>query len=138
MLKKKNATGKDYSTSVHTIINTDVVIEGGTLRSTNTVQFDGTCLGDLICEGALLVGSTGRIEGSITAQNLLFDGYIEGNIKTEKECHLGDSCTVVGNIECGTFIVDDGAKFQGQCRMSTTQPTKIEDEKKKKESKKAS
>lgn len=140
MIKKKATMEKGYDKSIHTMINTDVTIEGGTLRSVNTVRFDGTCKGDLICEGSLIVGETGRIEGNVHAQNILFCGYIEGNIKADNECHLGNSSTVIGNIQCGSFIVDEGAAFKGQCEMNTAvnQPTKIADEKKKKDAKKAS
>lgn len=117
MIKKKVSNDKGYTKTITTMVNTDVIIEGGTLRSTETIRFAGTCRGDIICEGALIVGETGRVEGNIQADNLLFCGYIKGNIKTTNECHLGNSCTVEGNIECGSFVVDEGACFEGQCKM---------------------
>lgn len=117
MIKKKANNDKGFAKNIYTIVGTDVVIEGGTLRSTDTVKFDGTCRGDIICEGSLIIGETGRVEGNIQADSLLFCGYIKGNVKTTSECHLGNTCTVEGNIECGSFVVDEGACFAGQCKM---------------------
>jgi len=113
MLKKKQNTNYDR---MNTLIGRDVVIEGGSLTSTETVRIDGTYIGQISCQGNLLIGETGLIKGDIIAQNILVNGKIEGNISASEEVHLATTCEVIGDISYANFIVDEGAKFTGNCK----------------------
>lgn len=112
-MKKK---GTKYE-KINTLIGRDVTIEGGLLKASETLRIDGTYIGDIISEGSVCIGETGKVKGNIKTQNILVGGSVEGNITSASETHLATTSTVVGDIFCGNFIVDEGAKFEGRCKM---------------------
>lgn len=119
MLKNKKA---NYD-KINTFIAKDVTIDGGRLTANETVRIDGTYIGDIHCEGSICIGDTGVVKGNLTGKNILVGGNVEGNLKSELETHLAATCTVVGDITCGSFIVDEGATFEGHCKMLGNGPS---------------
>jgi len=112
-MKRKQSTSYDR---MNTLIGRDVTIEGGTLTSTETIRIDGTYIGEISCKGNILIGETGLIQGNIIAQNILVSGKIEGNIAAAGEVHLSTTCEVIGDISYENLIIDEGAKFTGNCK----------------------
>lgn len=117
-MKKKKANYEKFNS----FIAQDVTIEGGTLKATETIRVDGTYIGDIICQGSICVGETGQVKGNIEANNILVGGNVEGNLVSVNETHLTNTSTVVGDIQCGSFIVDEGATFEGHCKMVGNPP----------------
>ena len=113
MIRKKQSTNYDR---MNTLIGRDVTIEGGTLTSTETIRVDGTYIGQISCKGNILIGETGLIQGNIISQNILVSGKIEGNISATGEVHLSPTCEIIGDISYENLIVDEGAKFTGNCK----------------------
>lgn len=109
---------------INTFIAKDVTIEGGNLHAAETLRIDGTYVGDIKCEGSICVGESGTVKGHINARNILVGGSVEGNLLSELETHLATTSTVVGDIKCGSFIVDEGATFEGNCKMIGNGPKK--------------
>lgn len=122
MMKRKQSTSYDR---MNTLIGRDVTIEGGTLTSTETIRIDGTYIGEISCKGNILIGETGLIQGNIISQNILVSGKIEGNIAATGEVHLATTCEVLGDISYENLIVDEGAKFTGNCKTTVNNQSQI-------------
>ena len=93
-----------------TTINGDVSTEGD-------VRIDGKVVGNVTSKSKTVVGATGVIEGDILCQNAYIDGRVNGNIEVTELLILSKTALVVGNIKIKKLVVEEGAKFTGNCIM---------------------
>jgi cytoskeletal protein CcmA (bactofilin family) len=93
-----------------TTINGDVSTEGD-------VRIDGKVVGNVTSKSKAVVGATGVIEGDILCQNAYIDGRVNGNIEVTELLILSKTALVVGNIKIKKLVVEEGAKFTGNCIM---------------------
>ena len=93
-----------------TTINGDVSTEGD-------VRIDGKVVGNVTSKSKTVVGATGIIEGDILCQNAYIDGRVNGNIEVTDLLILSKTALVVGNIKIKKLVVEEGAKFTGNCIM---------------------
>lgn len=114
MRKKSQKANYDRPT---TVIGKDTVIETGRMESKQSVQVNGKVLGDMEVQASLVVGQIGLVEGDIQAAFVLVAGRIVGNITVSQQIHLTKTAVVVGDIECQSIVIDDGAKIEGSFHM---------------------
>lgn len=93
-----------------TIINGDVSTEGD-------IRVDGRVTGNVTSKAKAVIGVTGVIEGDILCQNAYIDGRVNGNIEVSELLILSKTANVVGNIKIKKLVVEEGAKFSGNCIM---------------------
>lgn len=63
-------TGKEKTGKIDTIIGHNAHFEG-TISSKESLRIDGSVKGNIQCEGTLVVGSEGKVESEIVADNVL-------------------------------------------------------------------
>lgn len=107
---KAGRNDKPYSP---TIISEDMTITGA-IDSEGEVMLDGRVDGE-IASGRINVGQTGKIFGSLSAENVVVHGFVDGQIRGG-EVTLSNTATVTGDIYHETLIVEPGAQLDGQCR----------------------
>lgn len=115
---KKQKANYDRPT---TVIGKDTAIESGKIESKQSIQVNGRVTCDLEISASLVVGQTGHVEGDVTAAFVLVAGRVVGNINVLEQIHLTKSAVVVGDIECKSIVIDDGAKIEGSFHMKNTQ-----------------
>lgn len=101
---------------VSTLIDKDCQIEG-LLKAQGTVRIDGSFKGDVIVEGNLFIGETGKILGNIQANNLMVAGEIQGNVTTSDQLRIATGGCLYGDVRVKTFILDENSVFEGNCKM---------------------
>ena len=89
----------------------------GTLRVEGAIHFDGNIDGKLEVSNTLIVGENGQIKAEVNARNLLNKGEIIGNLHISHESNLQKDSIVKGDINTAHLIIDDGAHFDGNCKM---------------------
>lgn len=87
------------------LISPDTTIEGK-LSCSGEIQIDGTVIGDVVA-GKLVLGESGRIEGSIQTERLDVRGTIKGNIFSD-EVNLRSSANVNGDIVQARSVSSQG------------------------------
>jgi len=92
------------------IIGSDVQIEGD-IKTDGELQLDGAITGDLTC-GGLVMGESGAVEGTITADTVTVRGLVKGEIKA-RSVRLEKSAVVEGNVFHESLSVEAGAKLTG-------------------------
>jgi cytoskeletal protein CcmA (bactofilin family) len=92
------------------IIGSDVEIEGN-IKTVGELQLDGAITGDLTC-GGLVMGESGAVKGTITADNVTIRGSVKGEIKA-RSVRLEKSAVVEGNVFHESLSVEAGAKLTG-------------------------
>ncbi|MCS6981447.1 MAG: polymer-forming cytoskeletal protein [Flavobacteriales bacterium] len=97
-------------------INPGTTVEGNIISQGN-IRFDGRLKGTLKCEGKLVVGSEGFIEGNIFCQQADISGKVRGNITVKDLVTLKNTADVTGDIITGKLCIEPGAVFTGRCNM---------------------
>ncbi len=116
--KSNVSTAAGTQTKVGTIIGPGAVLDGN-LTAPETIRIDGTLNGDCICEGDLILGAEGAIDGNISARNITLSGKVTGDIKAQEKLELLPTAKVTGDITSRSLIIDENASFDGRCIMST-------------------
>ncbi|MCB0477335.1 MAG: polymer-forming cytoskeletal protein [Crocinitomicaceae bacterium] len=98
------------------------IVEGtevtGNIKTESNIRIDGILNGNLHTSGRLVIGPSGFIKGEITCGNADVEGTIEGNIHVSNILTLRSSAKVQGNIVTGKIVIENGADFDGNCRMA--------------------
>jgi len=63
------------------------------------------------------IGSEGRFEGEIHAQNVSISGQMNGNIKTQGKVKITKEADFIGEIKAKSISIEDGAYFKGAIEL---------------------
>lgn len=89
----------------------------GTLTYTGAVRLDGRFKGTIRTDDTLIVGETGRIEGELYVGIAIIQGEVTGNVFGKERVELHHPGKMTGNITAPIVIMDEGAVFDGNCKM---------------------
>lgn len=90
----------------------------GSIETDGDLRIDGLVNGEIKVKGKLVVGSSGKIEGNIHCQNADVSGKVKGDIHVENLLMLRDRSCLDGNIFVNKLSIEQGANFQGSCKMN--------------------
>ncbi|MCK9163876.1 MAG: polymer-forming cytoskeletal protein [Bacteroidales bacterium] len=113
------------STNAINIISNRTTIKGDVI-SDGDLRIDGIVDGSLNIKGKLVIGSSGKIVGSINCQNADISGKVEGNIIVKELLSLQNNSSINGDITIGKLSIEPGATFTGKCSMTTNSPKPFE------------
>jgi cytoskeletal protein CcmA (bactofilin family) len=100
-----------------TIIGENISIEGN-IRGDEHLVVEGSMKGNVEMEKHnFTVGSKGRVEGEINAQNVKISGQMVGNIKTKGKVEITKEADFIGDIRTKSISVEDGAYFKGSIEL---------------------
>lgn len=112
---KKNVSSNSNSSAINSLAEGAHV--EGTVRAASDMRIDGTLIGTIHCDGRLIVGPTGVIEGTINCTNAVIEGKIDGKLKVEQMLHVKETATITGEVVTDKLIVQADAVFNVQCQM---------------------
>ena len=98
----------------------DVLKFTGEVRFKSMLRIDGNFSGNVSStDGTLIVSNGAQItEAIIDVAVAKINGTVEGNIKASKELVLGPTASVTGTVSAPALVVQEGARFNGNCRRS--------------------
>ena len=103
-------------------------VGGGTVVSGDAefkgmLRIDGRFTGRVRSEkGSLIVSAGGVVEADIAVASAKINGTVNGDIVATERIELGRSARVNGNIQTPALVIEDGAIFEGSCRMRKVEP----------------
>lgn len=97
-------------------INSDTVIEGS-IKARGNLRIDGKLTGSLECQGRVVIGASGLVEGEIRCENAEIEGSIKANIVVSDLLSLKSTAKVQGDIVTKKLAIEPGATFTGSCSM---------------------
>jgi cytoskeletal protein CcmA (bactofilin family) len=83
--------------------------------------------------GTLIVGANGKVDANIEVAVAVIHGSINGDIIATQRLELGRAAKVNGNIQTPSLVIEQGAVFEGSCKMvqmsaaATTSAKKVDD-----------
>ncbi|HYE13655.1 MAG TPA: polymer-forming cytoskeletal protein [Pyrinomonadaceae bacterium] len=69
-------------------------------------------------DGTLIVSTNGRVDANVEVAVAQIYGTVNGDITATKRIEMGRVAKVTGNIETPALVIEQGAIFEGSCRMS--------------------
>lgn len=82
------------------------------------LRVDGHLSGQVNSDGGtLIVGNNGQVDANIAVAVATIHGTVNGNIVASQRLELGRAAKVKGDIETPSLIIEQGAVFDGSCRM---------------------
>ena len=102
------------------------------------LRVDGHLSGKITSSsGTLIVGATGKIDANVEVSVAVVHGVVNGDIIASQRLELGRAAKVNGNIQTPSLVIEQGAVFEGTCKMlkMTAALDKSRDEKRAQETK---
>lgn len=89
----------------------------------NDLRIAGKIKGQIKTTAHLIVEPTGVLDGEINAVSATIAGKITGNVTALEKLVLEAKAELSGDITTKQLIIEDGAIFQGNCKMKETPQT---------------
>ena len=89
----------------------------GNVDTEGSIKILGKVDGDIKAGGDVYIESTSSVAGSIYGSNVYVSGKVKGNIMAKGILHLQSQARLFGDIEVSSIVTDEGAIFQGGCKM---------------------
>jgi len=89
----------------------------GELRFRDTLRVDGRVKGKIVSDNTLIVGEAGQVDAEIDCRVVSIRGRVSGTVRGRQRIELLSGCRVLATLVSPKLVVEDGAFFQGDCRM---------------------
>ena len=102
-----------------TVISSEAKITG-TLEVKAELHFFGQILGEIKgLPGSILHLKAGSlVEGKITAETVIVEGFVKGEIHCTQKVWVTPHGRIVGSVHCPSLQVDPGAIFEAKVAMN--------------------
>lgn len=129
MFSKKN---KKEMQEVETNNSSNIIGKGttleGNLSTSGNIRIEGKLVGSVATKAKLVLGNTSWVKGNILAQNAEVGGEVNGIIEVSGLLILRSTAIVQGDIITNKLVFEEGAKFNGKCKMGLSeQPANSKD-----------
>jgi cytoskeletal protein CcmA (bactofilin family) len=110
-------------------------VGGGTLVSGDAefkgmLRIDGRFTGRVRSEkGSLIVSAGGVVDARIEVATAKINGTVNGDIIATERVEFGRSARVRGDIQTPALVIEEGAVFEGNCRMRKAQEPELQEPK---------
>ena len=106
---------------IETVIGPNTNFKGQML-SDGSVRIDGVCEEGVIeTVGNIVVGPEARVAADLVAVNVSVSGAVTGNIRASGRLEILSTGKVWGDVDVGSFLLDDEGYFEGKLLIGETQ-----------------
>ena len=103
----------------------------GEIRSDGDFRVDGTFDGEIQTKGRIIVGSSGKVKGTIRSSFLDVEGKVDGKVFVTNTLTLKSTAVLSGEVIIEKLVVEPEAIFNAKCTMKKTEEIKNMAQKKK-------
>ncbi len=82
------------------------------------LRINGKFEGNLTTKGSLIIGSSADVRADISGEDIVVSGTVKGNIRASEGIRLTSTAKVFGDIDTLQVTIEQGAVFNGKCRMT--------------------
>ena len=91
----------------------------GTLELDGEVKLEGNIKGKVSGTGVIIIGEHANLQADVFAPSILVHGVVRGEIHATDRLELHRTARVKGMIQASRIRIDEGAAFEGECRMGS-------------------
>lgn len=115
--QKRSAAIDPNAISIN-IISKGTEIQGNII-SQGDMRIEGVLQGDLTSKARIVIGDSGEVKGNIHANDAVISGKVMGNVLVGELLFLKATAKIYGDISVGKLVVENGAEFNGACKMNS-------------------
>ena len=86
----------------------------GDIETDGTLRIDGRLEGSVRRGGIVILGVGASVKGSVSANEVVVGGTVEGDIRAVQRVELQPTAVVTGDIEAGTILIQEGGALRGR------------------------
>lgn len=116
-MANKNDTGSDLN-----LVGAGTVLEGK-IRTPGSLRIEGKVVGEVMSQQNITVGNAGEVDGNLSARNVTIGGTVKGTIVALEKLVFQAKAVIKGDIRAAKLVIDEGARFDGECVMSEAKAT---------------
>jgi len=111
---------------IESVIGPSLVVKGE-IQSSGTLRIDGVVEGSIGSDGSVIVARDGIAQADIKADHIVIGGTVNGNIIARKKVEMLSTGKLHGDVTTIAygFIVQEGAIFEGACKMKKPDEAKM-------------
>ena len=106
------------TTGLNAMLGAGSVFEGK-LHFEGQVRIDGTFTGEITTTDLLVIGEGAKVSATINCGSVEIKGDITGNVNASESIVLRATARVQADIYSPSLVVDKGAVFEGNTRMTS-------------------
>ncbi len=111
---RKNRTYNENK--VVTILGPGTMLRGD-LQCGGTIRVEGVVYGDVTSGDSVVLLESGRIQGNVTAGQIIVGGEVVGNVSAVERIEITVKGRVVGDMTAPRISIHEGVLFEGRCTM---------------------
>jgi cytoskeletal protein CcmA (bactofilin family) len=96
----------------------------GTLEIDGDVKLEGHFRGKVVGTATITVGEQANVQANLYAPTVVVQGLVRGEIHARDRLELSRSAKVNGVLRAQRVKIEEGALFEGECRMSPAEAPK--------------
>ena len=101
------------------ILDVSAAMQGSLIFSDPVnLRINGKFEGSLTTKGSLIIGSSADVRADISGEDVVVSGTVKGNIRASEGIKLTSTAKVFGDIDTLQITIEQGAVFNGKCRMN--------------------
>ena len=89
----------------------------GNLDVDGDVRIDGQFRGKVTATATIQVGERGNVHANLHAPNIIVAGIVRGDLHARDRVELHQTARVNGVLRAQRLRIEEGAVFEGQCKM---------------------
>jgi len=89
----------------------------GEIKSDGDFRVDGSIDGTIEIKGRIVVGQSGKINGTMICTNAEVEGSLSGTIQVNDLLSLKATAQIKGDVTVGKLAIEPGANFDATCSM---------------------
>jgi len=109
---------EDISNSSN-IIGKGTALEGN-IETYGNIRVEGKVRGNIKTKSKVALGQSSHVEGNVLSQNAEIAGEVKGKVEVSDLLILKPTAVIYGDIITNKLIVEQGASFNGGCKMGVS------------------
>ena len=93
----------------------------GKYTFSGTLLLNGKFKGEIVSTDTLIIGEKGVVNATIRVGAVLISGELVGGVLADR-VEMKQGARVFADVEAPVIVVEEGALFDGHCRMTREQP----------------
>jgi len=114
---KKNKVATSANQQQNRIVNGTKIT--GNIVSEGGFRIDGEIIGEITTKGKVVIGTKGKVEGTLTCANADIEGKFIGKLNVQGILSLKATAIIEGEVAINKLAVEPGAIFNATCTMGS-------------------
>lgn len=123
MKKNYKIISKMTADSYDIVVGKTSVVDGD-ISSSGSIRIDGKVNGNITVGGNAIVANEAKIIGSINCRRVEISGEVTGNVTCKEMLIVYKVGVLKGNINVTSFTIEEGAVFDGNCKIDKPKAVK--------------